>query len=159
MIGVGVLIRQGEEYLMIKRASEPDKGLWSIPGGMVDIGEKVEEAAIREAEEETGLEVEIIKDLGVVDKIVRDEDGRVRYHFVIIDYLAEPVSGEMHHHDDALDALWVHPRDFRKYPMSQTLMLIRRENHQKSRSDDFGKGIRLQGKGHPLDAGLRPQGD
>ncbi len=56
MIGVGVLIRQGEEYLMIKRGSEPDKGLWSIPGGMVEIGEKAEEAAVREAEEETGLE-------------------------------------------------------------------------------------------------------
>ena len=129
MVGVGILIRKGEEYLMIKRASEPDRGLWSIPGGMVEIGEKAAEAAVREAEEETGLQVEIIEDLGVVDKIVRDEAGRVKYHFVIIDYLAEPVSGEMHHHDDALDALWVHPRDFRKYQMSQTVIdLLKRIN-------------------------------
>ena len=129
MIGVGILIRRGEEYLMIKRASEPDKGLWSIPGGMVEIGEKAEDAAVREAEEETGLIVEIREDLGVVDKIMRDESGRVKYHFVIIDYLAEPVSGEMHHHDDALDALWVHPRDFRKYQMSPTLIeLLQRLN-------------------------------
>ena len=127
MIGVGILIRKGEEYLMIKRASEPDKGLWSIPGGMVEIGEKAEDAAVREAEEETGLIVEIREDLGVVDKIMRDESGRVKYHFVIIDYLAEPVSGEMHYHDDALDALWVHPRDFRKYPMSQTLIDLLRQ--------------------------------
>ena len=129
MIGVGILIRRGEEYLMIKRASEPDKGLWSVPGGMVEIGEKAEDAAVREAEEETGLIVEIREDLGVVDKIMRDELGRVKYHFVIIDYLAEPVSGEMHHHDDALDALWVHPRDFRKYQMSPTLIeLLQRLN-------------------------------
>jgi 8-oxo-dGTP diphosphatase len=129
MIGVGVLIRKGEEYLMIKRASEPDKGLWSVPGGMVELGEKAEEAAVREAEEETGLTVEILEDLGVVDKIVRDESGRVKYHFVIIDYLAEPFSGEMHHHDDALDASWVNPRDFRKYQMSPTLVeLLQRLN-------------------------------
>jgi ADP-ribose pyrophosphatase YjhB (NUDIX family) len=129
MVGVGILIRNGDEYLLIKRASEPDKGLWSVPGGMVEVGEKVEEAAIREAKEETGLEIEIVKDLGAVDKIVRDDVGKIKYHFIIIDYLAEPVSGEMHHHDDALDAKWVHPRDFRKYKMSPTLLdLLRRIN-------------------------------
>ncbi len=129
MVGVGILIRKGDEYLLIKRASEPDKGFWSVPGGMVEVGEKAEEAAIREANEETGLKIEIVKDLGVVDKIVRDEVGKVRYHFVIIDYLAEPFAGEMHHHDDALDAKWVHPIDFRKYTMSPTLVdLLRRIN-------------------------------
>jgi ADP-ribose pyrophosphatase YjhB (NUDIX family) len=129
MVGVGILIRNGDEYLLIKRASEPDKGLWSVPGGMVEVGEKVKEAAIREAKEETGLEIEIVKDLGAVDKIVRDDVGKIKYHFIIIDYLAEPVSGEMHHHDDALDAKWVHPRDFRKYKMSPTLLdLLRRIN-------------------------------
>jgi len=123
------LIRKGDEYLLIKRASEPDKGLWSVPGGMVEVGEKVEEAAIREAKEETGLEIEIVKDLGAVDKIVRDDVGKIKYHFIIIDYLAEPVSGEMHHHDDALDAKWVQPRDFRKYKMSPTLLdLLRKIN-------------------------------
>jgi ADP-ribose pyrophosphatase len=122
MIGVGILIRKGEEYLLIKRASEPDKGLWSVPGGVVEIGEKTIEAAIRETKEETGLDVEILNDLGVVDKIVRDETGRVKYHFVIIDYLAEPVFGKMHHHDDALDARWIHPRDFTDYEMSPTLV-------------------------------------
>jgi len=129
MVGVGVLIRRGEEYLLIKRASEPDKGMWSIPGGMVELGEKVSEAAVREAKEETGLDVELIEDLGVVDKIVRDDSGRVKYHFAIIDYLAEPQSGEMHAHDDALDALWVHPRDFHSYDMSPTLVeLLKRMN-------------------------------
>jgi ADP-ribose pyrophosphatase len=122
MIGVGTLIRRHEEYLLIKRASEPDKGLWSVPGGMVELGENLSEAAKREAEEETGLVVEILEDLGVVDKVVRDGPGRVKYHFVIVDYLAEPVSGIMHHCDDALDARWVHPCDFKKYEMSPTLV-------------------------------------
>jgi ADP-ribose pyrophosphatase YjhB (NUDIX family) len=83
MVGVGILIRKGDEYLLIKRASEPDKGLWSVPGGMVELGEKAEKAAIREAKEETGLKIEIVKDLGVVDKS-RDDVGKVRYHFIII---------------------------------------------------------------------------
>jgi 8-oxo-dGTP diphosphatase len=121
-VGVGILIRKGEEYLLIKRASEPDKGLWSVPGGMVELGERVQDAAMREAEEETGLRVELKENLGVVDKIVHDKAGRVRYHFVIIDYIGEPVSGVMHHHDDALDARWVQPRDFRKYELSQSLI-------------------------------------
>jgi ADP-ribose pyrophosphatase YjhB (NUDIX family) len=129
MVGVGILIRKGDEYLLIKRASEPDKGLWSVPGGMVEVGEKAEEAAIRETKEETGLEIEIVKDLSAVDKIVRDDVGKVKYHFIIIDYLAEPVAGEMHHHDDALDAQWVQPRDFRNYSMSPLLVdLLRRIN-------------------------------
>jgi 8-oxo-dGTP diphosphatase len=127
MVGVGILIRKGEEYLMIKRAAEPDRGLWSVPGGMVEVGETAKEAAIRETEEETGLEVHILETLGVVDKIVKDEVGKVKYHFIIIDYLAEPVAGEMHYHDDALDARWVHPRDFPKYQMSPTLVDLLRQ--------------------------------
>jgi len=127
MVGVGILIRKSEVYLMIKRAAEPDKGLWSVPGGMVEVGETTKEAAIREAKEETGLEVDILKTLGVVDKIVKDEVGKVKYHFVIIDYLADRAAGEMHQHDDALDAKWVHPRDFPKYQMSPTLVDLLRQ--------------------------------
>jgi ADP-ribose pyrophosphatase len=124
---VGVLIRKGYKYLLIKRAAEPDKGLWSVPGGLVEIGEKAVDAAVREAKEETALDVELIETLGVVDKIVKDESGKVKYHFVIIDYLAEPIGGEMYHHDDALDARWINPKDFKKYDLSPTLveLLIR----------------------------------
>jgi ADP-ribose pyrophosphatase len=104
MVGVGILIRKDNGYLLIQRAADPDRGLWSVPGGLVEVGEKVADAAVREALEETGLEVKIIETLGVVDKIVKDESGRIRYHFVIVDYLAEPIGGEMHYHDDALDA-------------------------------------------------------
>ncbi len=96
MVGVGILIQSDDRYLLIKRAAEPDAGLWTIPGGLVEVGERAKDAAVREALEETGLEVEVLEVLGVVDKIVPDEEGRVKYHFVIIDYLAETIRGVMH---------------------------------------------------------------
>jgi ADP-ribose pyrophosphatase YjhB (NUDIX family) len=76
LVGVGVLIQDDDKYLLIRRAAEPDAGLWSIPGGMVELGERAKEAAKREALEETGLEVEIVDVLGVVDKIVEGDGDR-----------------------------------------------------------------------------------
>ena len=122
LVGVGVLIRKYEEYLLILRAAEPDRDYWSVPGGLVEVGERLEEAAIREVEEETGLMVELRGTLGVVDKIDKDEVGKIKYHFIIVDFLAEPVFGEMCHRDDALDARWVNPRDFRGYKLSPSLV-------------------------------------
>ena len=127
LVGVGVLIRDGERYLLVRRAAEPDAGLWSIPGGLVELGERVKEAAVREALEETGLEVEIADLLGVVDKIDRDEEGRVKFHFVIIDYLAEVKGGNLKASSDALEARWVKPEEFPRFRMSPTLVeLLRR---------------------------------
>ena len=112
---------------MVRRAAEPDAGLWSIPGGLVEVGEGVKEAAVREAREETGLEVEILDLLGVVDKIVRDEGGRIRFHFVILDYLAEVRGGRLRASSDALEARWVRREELPQYRMSPTLVeLLRR---------------------------------
>ena len=122
MIGVGILIQKGEEYLIIKRAVEPDKGLWSIPGGLVEVGEKAKDAAIREAKEETCLEIQVKKLIGVVDKIILDDEGNTKYHFIILDYLAEPISGEMNPRDDALDAKWVKKGNFKKQNLTPTLV-------------------------------------
>jgi 8-oxo-dGTP diphosphatase len=85
LVGVGILIRQGDKYLLIQRAAEPDKGLWSVPGGMIEIGERSTEAAVREVYEETGLVVEILRILDVIDKIIMDEN-KVKFHFVIVDF-------------------------------------------------------------------------
>ena len=129
MVGVGILIQSDDRYLLIKRAAEPDAGLWTIPGGLVEVGERAKDAAVREALEETGLEVEVLEVLGVVDKIVPDEEGRVKYHFVIIDYLAEAIRGVMRPMDDALDARWVHPKDFNQFQLSLTLVdMLKRLN-------------------------------
>ena len=107
IVGVGIMIREGDNYLLIKRAANPDKGLWSVPGGLVEVGERIEDAAIREAKEETCLDVKLVERLGVVDKIEYDESGKVFYHFIIIQYLAEIIGGEMWPMDDALEAKWV----------------------------------------------------
>jgi len=122
IVGVGVLIEEDGRYLLVKRAAEPDAGLWSIPGGLIEVGERAEEAAAREALEETGLTVEMLGRIDVVDKIVRDPDGDVRYHFIIIDFLARPLGGEMRAMDDALDAVWVTPGEFTGYQLTPTLV-------------------------------------
>ncbi len=122
LVGVGVLIQDGDRYLLIKRAAEPDAGLWSVPGGLVELGERAAEAAKREVMEETGLNVEIVEVLGVVDKIVEGDGDRIKFHFVIVDYLAHPVGGSLEASSDALDARWVKAADFRDYEMSLTLV-------------------------------------
>jgi 8-oxo-dGTP diphosphatase len=122
MVGVGVLTRDRKRYLLIKRAAEPDAGLWSIPGGLVEVGEKAADAAIREMKEETGLDVEITGILGVVDKIVRDEEDRIKYHYVIIDYIATLTGGSMRATSDALDARWIKAEELRSYELSPTLV-------------------------------------
>jgi ADP-ribose pyrophosphatase YjhB (NUDIX family) len=129
MVGVGVLISEEDRYLIIKRAVEPDKGLWTIPGGMVEIGERASDAAVREAKEETGLDVEITDLLDVVDKIIKEEDGRVRFHFVILDYRATPTGGVLLAASDALDARWVLAEEFPDFELSPTLVeMLKRVN-------------------------------
>jgi mutator protein MutT len=128
MVGVGVLIRDDDRYLIVERAADPDAGLWSIPGGLVEIGENVADAAVREAKEETGLDVEIGELLDVVDKIVRDDSSRVKYHFVIIDYLATPKGGTLKAASDARQARWVRADEFAMYELTQTLIeLLKRK--------------------------------
>ena len=122
IVGVGVLIEEDGRYLLVKRAAEPDAGMWSVPGGLIDVGEKAADAAAREALEETGLTIEILNRVDVVDKIVRDPNGEVRYHFVIIDFIARPLSGDMKPMDDALDAVWVKPDEFTDYELTPTLV-------------------------------------
>ena len=124
LVGVGVLIRDIDRYLLIKRAADPDKGLWSIPGGIVEIGEKAEDAARREVKEETNLDVDVIEVLDVINKIVMDEESRVKFHFIIIDYLAEFKEGALKASSDALDARWVSSKEFPLYELSPTLIQL-----------------------------------
>ncbi|MEM2876193.1 MAG: NUDIX hydrolase, partial [Candidatus Bathyarchaeia archaeon] len=89
------------------RHAPPKAGYYSIPGGLVEVGEEVQEAAKREVLEETGLIIEVERLIDVIDNIVRDEDGRVKYHYVIVDYLAKPIGGELKKSSDAADVKWV----------------------------------------------------
>jgi 8-oxo-dGTP diphosphatase len=121
IVGVGVIIEKEGEYLLIRRAADPDKGKWSVPGGLVEIGERVKDAAVREALEETRLHVEIVERLGVVDKIVRDEEGKVKYHFIIVQFLAKILGGEVRAMDDALEARWVRLSELPSYEITASL--------------------------------------
>jgi len=106
-IGVGALIVKDGRYLLIKRGKEPSKGKWSIPGGKVELGETLVEAVKREVLEECGIQIEIIKIFNVMDRILKDENGRTKYHFVLIDYYAQYISGEARALSDADDMKWV----------------------------------------------------
>ena len=109
LVGVGAIIIEGDRVLLVKRAHPPIQGQWSIPGGVLEVGEMVREAAVREAREETGLMVEPGELLGVYDRILRDPEQRVQYHYVLIDFLCRPTAGELKAGSDAADVRWCTP--------------------------------------------------
>jgi 8-oxo-dGTP diphosphatase len=106
IIGVGAIIIEDARVLLVKRAHPPIQGQWSIPGGALEIGELVREAAVREAREETGLIVEPGELLGVFDRVLRDPAQRVQYHYVLIDFLCHHIGGELQAASDALEVRW-----------------------------------------------------
>jgi 8-oxo-dGTP diphosphatase len=106
LVGVGAIIIEGDRVLLVKRAHPPIQGQWSIPGGVLEVGEMVREAAIREAREETGLVVEPGELLGVYDRILRDPDKRVQYHYVLIDFLCRATGGQLQAATDAAEVRW-----------------------------------------------------
>src|SRR5579859_4142872 len=106
LVGVGAIIIEDSRVLLVKRAHPPIQGQWSIPGGVLEVGELVREAAIREAREETGLIVEPGDLLGVYDRVLRNAEKRVQYHYVLIDFLCRKVGGELAADDDAAEVRW-----------------------------------------------------
>src|SRR5438477_7016483 len=103
LVGVGAIIIEGDRVLLVKRAHPPIQGQWSIPGGVLEVGEVVRQAAIREVREETGLIVEPVELLGVYDRILRNTEQRVQYHYVLIDFLCRLVGGDLQAADDAAE--------------------------------------------------------
>jgi 8-oxo-dGTP diphosphatase len=110
-IGVGAIVMREGKVLLIQRGRDPGRGLWALPGGMVDVGETLQQAVARETREETCLDVEVGELFWVVDVIRRADDGRVLYHNVILDYLAEASEGDPVCADDAMDVRWCSPED------------------------------------------------
>jgi ADP-ribose pyrophosphatase YjhB (NUDIX family) len=110
LVGVGAVIvdddRDDQRVLLIRRGQPPLLGEWSLPGGVLECGEALREAAVREAHEETGLLVETGELLGVYERVIRGDDGRVRYHYVLIDFLCRPVGGDLKAGSDAADVRW-----------------------------------------------------
>jgi len=107
LVAVGVVIQRDHELLVVCRDKEPGRGLWTFPGGALELGESLLGAARREALEETGLEVEVGEPVAVVDSIVPDPEGAILYHYVIVDYLARQVGGSLCPASDVSAARWV----------------------------------------------------
>jgi 8-oxo-dGTP diphosphatase len=107
VVGVGAVVVRNGRALIIRRAHEPRKGEWSLPGGHLDLGESLIDAVRREVKEETGLDVHPEAIVETFDRVHRDPDGRIRYHFVIIDYVCESPSGEAVAGSDAEAVAWV----------------------------------------------------
>jgi 8-oxo-dGTP diphosphatase len=107
VVAVGVLLLDGERVLLVERATPPQVGKWTVPGGKVELGETLEEAAARELREETGLACELGPIVEVLDRVLRDGEGRVEYHYVILDLLGTRPRGELRAGSDCADARWV----------------------------------------------------
>lgn len=105
-VGVGAVVWRDDRVLLIRRGRPPRKGQWSIPGGVQRLGETVFQAARREVREETGIEVTVVDVVAVVDSIQRDDEERVRYHYTLVDVLAEWRAGEAAARDDAQAVVW-----------------------------------------------------
>lgn len=126
-VGVGAITIKDGKVLLVKRGIPPSKGLWAIPGGSVELGETLQEAAEREILEETGLIIRAGKPIYSFDFIERDNAGRIRFHFVIVDVIADYVSGAPKADDDALEARWISPEELKKLPVSKSTLKVLEE--------------------------------
>lgn len=131
VVGVGAVIVRGDQVLLIRRANEPSRGRWSIPGGTVELGETLAQAAKREVGEECQLEVEIGDVLSVFDLIQRDDKGRIRYHYVLIDLAAHHVSGAPVAGTDALEVRWTKEAEFNTLNIVPRLLPVLRKALQR----------------------------
>jgi len=119
IVAVGGIVVKDGRVLLIRRGKEPSYGLWSIPGGAVNLGEELRAATRREVREECGIEIDVTDIVEVLDRVVRDSDGRIQYHYVLVDYLARWASGDPAPSSDVLEVRWVVPDDLSHYQMTR----------------------------------------
>ena len=128
MVGVGAIIVRNGKILIVKRKSEPGKGRWSVPGGLVELGETVGQTVVREVKEECSLDVEVDRLIDVVDSLTKDEEGNIKYHFVILDFFVKLKGGELKAGDDAEEARWVPLEEVEKYNLTKTFREFLKRN-------------------------------
>lgn len=132
LLGVGALIFEDDRILLVERGNEPLKGWWSLPGGLVETGERLEAAIRREVLEETGLEVRPLSVLEIFERIIPDDAGRAEYHYVLIDYICKPVGGRLSAASDASQVVWVTQPDLAHYHLTAgTLPVIEKGFRQR----------------------------
>jgi len=126
-LGVGALIFEASKLLIVERAKEPLKGYWSLPGGIVEAGEKLEDAIRREVREETGLDVEPTSIFEIFERIMPDSNGRPEYHYVLIDYLCRVVAGTPQPASDVSNVAWAAAQDLTHFRLTEgTLAVVQR---------------------------------
>jgi ADP-ribose pyrophosphatase YjhB (NUDIX family) len=131
IVGVGAVVVCSNEILLEKRGNEPGKGKWSIPGGIIELGEEAVQTVVREVREETNLMVEKPELMDVVDNVERDENGKVKYHFVIIDYFLRLSGGRAKASSDAAELRWVRLEDVESYVLTRSFREFFIRNREK----------------------------
>lgn len=126
-IAVGAVVFRENRVLLVKRNQLPGKGLWAIPGGRLELGETLKEAAQREVREETGVIIRAGDPVYTFDLIERDDQGRIRFHYVIVDLLADYISGNPHPRSDACEARWIAPRELEELPVTKSTRAFLKE--------------------------------
>ena len=116
--GGAVVLDDGDRVLLVKRGHEPLKGRWSLPGGVVELGESLSDALVREVQEETGLAVDVGPLVEALDRVERTSDGRVAYHYVILDFLCRHRPGEPRHGSDADEVCWASTASLPRYDVT-----------------------------------------
>jgi 8-oxo-dGTP diphosphatase len=130
LVGVGGLISDSGKVLLIKRRFDPNKGRWALPGGLLEVGEDPEDAAKREVWEEVGLKVNIQGQAQVANEVIKDEQGKVMYHFILIDYLMKPVGKEVRLNEESEEYGWFEPSAVEHLnATNNTKLLIRKSAH------------------------------
>jgi ADP-ribose pyrophosphatase YjhB (NUDIX family) len=118
LVGLGAILFRQDEVLLVKRGKDPGSGIWTLPGGLLEVGETVREGTAREVMEECGLDVEVLDLVETVERILIDQAGQVEYHYVILDFLARWKAGEVVPASDVIDARWVQESALGNYRVS-----------------------------------------
>jgi 8-oxo-dGTP diphosphatase len=134
IVGVGGVVIANGHALLIKRGYPPLQGEWSIPGGTLELGETLVEGVRRELREETAIEVRVLDLIEVFERVFRDEAGKVRYHFVILDYLCEAISGSARAGSDVADVAWASEVELEQYLLTLTATRVIRRAFEMSRA-------------------------
>jgi len=131
LVGIGAIIICNGKILLEKRKGEPGRDKWTVPGGLVELGESAEQTVMREVKEETNLEVEQPELVDVVNSVTTDENGKIKYHFVIVDYFVKLKGGTLKVADDAAELRWVEFSEVENYDLTKTFREFFRRNRQK----------------------------
>jgi ADP-ribose pyrophosphatase len=124
VVGVGAVVIKDGKILLVERGVQPNKGVWAIPGGSLKLGETLQEGAEREILEETGITIKAGDPFYSFDFFERDDNSRIRFHYVIVDMMGDYISGDAGGADDALDARWISPEELNDLPVSENTINI-----------------------------------